>query len=214
MASTRLATLVAAALAGLGRCPLCERRSNTSAGACQACRTTLFDPGGDGDTLWLGPYRGTLKRCVVALKYRRAHALADLVAAAMADECRRLRLPADLVCPVPQSRRRRRQRGYNQAASIGARLAQRLEIPYRDPLQRNADPGSQVGLTRAQRRRNVERGFGCSIRLPPCQVLLVDDVLTSGATSSACRQALLAAGARRVVVLVAARAAQRPRATG
>ncbi len=118
-------------------------------------------------------------------------------------------LPArpDLVLAVPLGAARRRQRGFNQSAEIGKRLARRLGCAYAArALWRVRETAPQSGLTAEERERNVARAFAAGARVRGRRVLLVDDVLTTGATARAAAAALQRAGASQVMVMTAARA--------
>ncbi len=113
--------------------------------------------------------------------------------------------PAALV-PVPLYRARLRERGFNQAALLAQHLGQRWRLPVCDQLQRLRDTGQQVGRSKAERAVNVQAAFTWHGPPPPARVLLIDDVLTTGATLSACAVALRQAGALQVQGLTVARA--------
>lgn len=114
------------------------------------------------------------------------------------------------VCPVPLHARRLRERGYNQAELLGSELARRLGIPcFPDALRRMRYTETQTQLNAEERRRNAANVFAAKPLLAPwldrrC-VLLVDDVMTTGATVGDAARALKAAGARRVLVATVAR---------
>jgi len=117
---------------------------------------------------------------------------------------------AALLLPVPLSRERLRERGYNQAWELVRRLAPRVGIPARaDVLQRARDTPHQIGMSRAEREHNLRDAFWVEpaqrARLQGLHVALVDDVLTTGATAHAAALALTRAGAARVDVWVVAR---------
>ncbi len=116
--------------------------------------------------------------------------------------------PADAVLvPVPAARASLRQRGFNPAGEIARRLARESGLPRRPAwLRRIAQGPRQASLDRAARLGAVAAAYACPGPVPRCTVLLVDDVMTTGATLEACAAALLAAGAREVLGLVAARA--------
>ncbi len=114
----------------------------------------------------------------------------------------------DLIVPVPLYPAREREREFNQAARIGARLSAATGVPLEKQLLRRVRPTkTQTRLTREERRHNMRQAFavraGC--KLNGERIVLVDDVLTTGATTSACSKALRAAGAGEVCVWTVAR---------
>ncbi len=119
-------------------------------------------------------------------------------------------LSADAVTWVPLSSRRRRERGYDQARALAREVARRRGLPLVPLLERVADTPPQARKGAAERREAMRGLFGVPARAArtpvPRRVLLVDDVLTTGATLAACSEALLSGGARDVSALVAARA--------
>jgi ComF family protein len=118
--------------------------------------------------------------------------------------------PPALLLPVPLARERLRERGYNQSWQLARRLARRIGIAATPSLlQRSRDTAHQIGMTRAERERNLRDAFWVEPKeratLDGRHVALVDDVLTTGATAHAAALTLLRAGAARVDVWVAAR---------
>jgi len=185
-------------------CSLCFRTSGVE--VCPDCarRRHAFSACVAG-----GLYEGRLARLVHALKYRgKTHLAGDLAgliadAAAGRGEARLV----DGLAYVPMTHRAERERGYNQAALIADALAGRWRVPVYGALARIREGAPQVGLPAAERRRNVSKAFG-PVRgadLSGACIGLVDDVMTTGATADECAKALTAAGAAKVVVLVAAR---------
>jgi ComF family protein len=156
-------------------------------------------------------YDGPARQTVLAFKHGR-EAYAAPMATAMLRAWNGDALGDHLVVPVPLHRWRLWSRGYNQAALLARAVAQQagagLDL---DALVRLRNTPSSRGLNRAARRRNVEGAFRVSreaaARLKGRKLLLVDDVMTSGATASAAAGALRRAGAMRVDVLIYARVA-------
>jgi ComF family protein len=114
--------------------------------------------------------------------------------------------------PVPLHRQRERERGYNQAALISKPLAKRLRLPHKTLLMRTkARPDKRI-LTPEERWESVRGAFATrpGSHVDNLRVLLVDDVLTTGATLDACARALREAGAKSVVGLTVARAIRNP----
>lgn len=116
----------------------------------------------------------------------------------------------DLVLPLPLHPNRLKTRGFNQAAELARPIARRLKLPCElNTLVRLHDTPPQAAQSRDQRWRNLAGAFACLDDLTGRHVLLVDDVLTTGASLSACADALRHAGAARVSVAVLARTAER-----
>jgi predicted amidophosphoribosyltransferase len=105
---------------------------------------------------------------------------------------------------VPLGRARLRSRGYDQAEALARSVARLAGWPVRPLLERVVETGPQARLQGVERRRALRGAFRARERVPE-RVVLVDDVLTSGATAAECARVLLAAGAREVGVLTAAR---------
>jgi ComF family protein len=114
----------------------------------------------------------------------------------------------DAVAPVPLYWRRRLQRGFNQAELLARELSRRTGIPLVKPLSRVRPTPAQAGLSNSARRQNVARAFR-SQSVQGKRILLIDDVMTTGATAASCALALKQAGARRVALLTVARVDRR-----
>jgi ComF family protein len=125
----------------------------------------------------------------------------------MAQAWQKQEIEADIVTSVPLSKRRLRLRGYNQAELLAKTIAHGLGLPYQELLVRKRHVKEQSRLKREERLTNVLGAFAPidGLDLGGKRVLLVDDVLTTGATTSECSRALLKAGASSVYVLTMAR---------
>jgi len=117
----------------------------------------------------------------------------------------------DLIVPMPLYWRKRWRRGFNQAGLLAREISRRTHTPVRNALRRVKDTAAQAGLTNAKRRQNVSGAFRAKRSAPLAgqRVLLIDDVLTTGATAASCARALRKAGAREVTLLTLARADRR-----
>jgi ComF family protein len=154
---------------------------------------------------------GPARRLVHRLKYSDRGELARPMGAWMARAGADLLIDADAIAPIPLHFGRLWMRKFNQAASLAREIARRTGKPCEtDLLARVKATRSQVGLTREQRADNVQGAFRCgeAARARGRRIVLVDDVMTSGATANAAARALLRAGATRVDVLVFARVVQ------
>ncbi|MBV9970310.1 MAG: ComF family protein [Xanthobacteraceae bacterium] len=145
---------------------------------------------------------------VHALKYGDRLDLATTMGGWMARAGRELVAEADALVPVPLHWRRLWARRFNQAAALAEAISRETGVPVCHALKRVKATPQQVGLTRSERAANVQGAFRVPDRdatVRGRRLLLVDDVLTSGATLDTCTRVLLRAGARSVDVLVFAR---------
>lgn len=175
------------------RCPACEGRPRAFDRARCAC---LYDEAS--------------KDLILKLKHGDRTDLAGLFAGWLGRAAGDLVAGADFIAPVPMHRSRLFQRRYNQAAEIARPLSRRSGVPYLpDALVRARDTGGQGGRSRRARREAVRGAFSVTAagarRIAGRRILLVDDVLTTGATAEACARALKQAGAAAVDVAAVAR---------
>jgi len=149
-----------------------------------------------------------MREAVHQLKYRNLRALAVPLAKLLQDYLITNPVPAEVLVPVPLHRKRLRERGYNQSSLLAGQLGKLASLPVVDDClirQRHALPQARTA-TVEERRSNVTDAFACrDHRLRDKQVLLIDDVSTSGATLDACAAALKVGGATSVWGLVMAR---------
>jgi competence protein ComFC len=158
-----------------------------------------------------GFYEGTLVRAVLLLKFESIEPLGDLFAKMLADLARKSEIAEgiDLVVPVPLHRDREKERGYNQAAVIAKPFAKRLGLRYKPVLLTRIRPRPDKHILSMEERWESVRGAFATrpgSAVDNLRVLLVDDVLTTGATLDSCAKTLRDAGAKSVVGLTVARA--------
>ena len=152
-------------------------------------------------------YEGGLRDALHAFKFEGRRALAGPLGDLAAEQCvGSLPDGIDALVPVPLTRERERERGFNQAALLARRIGRRLAVPTRAGwLVRTRPTRPQSDLSAAERRANVRGAFRACEPVASRHVLLIDDIQTTGATLDACARALRAAGARQVGVLTVAR---------
>ena len=183
---------------GILRCPICRRLDRPF------LRAAAY-----------GSYDGPLRELIHLLKYNSVRPAAGVLGRMLAEAFAQLKSEFGarqlLVIPVPLYRRKRRQRGFNQAELI-ARCALKLVAGGRallatDVLLRTRETQSQIGLTSHQRRENMRGAFAVarSAEVIGCEVVLVDDVYTTGTTVTECAKVLRRAGATKVWVATLAR---------
>ncbi len=185
-------------------CPLCGI-PQPGAEICAEC--TTYQPVYTALRSW-GTYEGTLRTAIHRLKYHSDIGLSENLAKPLAGLLRDLNWQVDLVTAVPLSGKRKRERGYNQAALLARWISLSEGLPFQpNMIRRSRDTTSQVGLHAHQRRQNVADAFAAvSNHTTGKSVLVIDDVTTTGATMQACSLALMTAGASQIYGLTLARA--------
>lgn len=135
------------------------------------------------------------------LKYRDKREIAITMAAMMADAVYKNAISYDFIVPVPSYKKKERKRGYNQAELIARELSNITGKPVINAVIRVKDTKPQVLFDESARWYNVMDAFECSMDLKGMHILLVDDVITTGATANFCAKALKDCGAVYVAVL-------------
>lgn len=197
----------------LSRCPLCRARASQVWGCCKQCHQKLaLEPHRNAkDVMVLGSYAGMLKQAIRAFKYRNVTALQQLlgyaVAEAIRDEAVRFEIPLpQAVCAVPLHWRRWLERSYNQSRLVAQVAAKGLECEYLPLLTRTRYTQQQARLSDVARQKNVACAFALRQQASKPHihyVLLVDDVVTTGATLYACAQVLREAGLQVIMAALA-----------
>ena len=148
------------------------------------------------------PYTAQARRLIICLKYEHVRDAAVPLARAMA------MLPggeADVLVPVPTTRRRLRERGYNQAQVLAELIGRETGMPVMDALERTDEHTEQVRLSGQSRRQNLKGVMHADDSIRGLRVLLIDDVYRTGSTAEEAARALLDAGAVSVEVFTAAK---------
>ena len=184
-------------------CRLCAAVSSSG----EICGHCLVDPPKFDETVVAFDYVFPLDRLLQAYKFREHLALVNLFADALETAVRRRggELPTRVV-PLPLSRARLAERGFNQSALLAERVANSLKLKYAPHgLLKVRDTPPQSGLNREARQKNVRGAFDCGGSLAGEHIALVDDVMTTGATLAEAAKAIKKAGATRVSAWVVAR---------
>ena len=158
-------------------------------------------------------YQGAIVRAIMLLKFERMEPLGRWFGERLIEVAKREAIGVDIVVPVPLHRQRERERGYNQADLIAKPLARRLGLPYRAVLLTRTKPRPDKHILTFEERWDSVRGAFATrpgSKVDNLRVLLVDDVMTTGATLDAAARALRDAGAKSVIGLTVARAARHP----
>ena len=224
MAAIRRLTAATLDLAFPAMCSGCGREGPPLCPACRPALDARLDlPGGTPLGLpadipapllqldWCAPFAGAVRDGLHDLKYKGERRLAEPFGIAVARRWARVGSGAEVVVPVPVHADRERQRGYDQAALIAIVAARELGLPVVRALERRRATIAQFELGRDRRATNVAGAFGLrnggsvGVAVVGRWVLLVDDVVTTGATLAACATALRDAGAVAVSAIAVAR---------
>jgi ComF family protein len=170
-------------------CPFCNRLSEKGQ-TCSRCRSRYALTG--NRALWY--YKEPLKTVIGRFKYQGVTAIVDTFVPKLAEIAQQFPHQPEIITSVPSAPHKWRERGYNQSALLAKATAQQLNIPYQDLLIRQPKSLAQVGLTRVERLANVTQQFQPKIPLNNQSILIIDDVITTGATLNACAVTLKQAG--------------------
>lgn len=157
------------------------------------------------DVYCYGSYDGILKNLIHQFKFENKFSLSKLFASLL---CQTTPKNFDCILPVPLYLKKLQQRKYNQSALIAIELSKLLHIPcYLDVIKKPFETPSQTELSKSKRKKNVKGAFTVS-RIPKIlnkNILLVDDVYTTGATVNECKKVLIRAGAANVIIATLAK---------
>lgn len=182
------------------RCDICGLPLPEDTGICGEClrKKPYFNK-----VIFFGLYHGILKEAIHYFKYNGRRGLSR----PMGEFFLRMDIPrADMIVPVPLHHKRLKQRGFNHASILAKRLSEIKCVPLNlNLLMKMRETPAQVSLKREDRLKNLRNAFVVTEKLSGEKVILIDDVLTTGATASECSKVLLNAGALEVKVVVLAR---------
>ncbi len=189
------------------RTPFQNRFPLDEQGRCRLCRsgTRDFDA-----AYCFGAYEGTLRELIHLFKYGGMKPLGRTLGSYLASALPRDQ-QFDLVVPMPLHWRRQWQRGFNQSELLARTMARRCGARSENAVRRTRSTAAQAGLSNARRRKNVAGAFRVKkpSKVEGRRVLLIDDVMTTGASANACALALKRAGAKSVTLLALARVDRR-----
>jgi len=185
-------------------CPKCSQPAPNGQ-VCDSCRND--PPPWQACQSWAS-YRGPLRSAIHRLKYKNDIGLCEPLSQHLVQLLEEQAWPVDCIVPIPLNPHRRRERGYNQSDFLAFLLGLQTGLSFiPSALQRTRDTRSQVGLNAEERHRNLDGAFSARAdRISGRTVLLLDDVMTTGATLRNATMALLQSGASQVFVITLARA--------
>lgn len=185
-------------------CPRCGQIQRSS----DICSRCFTQPPVISGVRSFAVFEGPLRNALHRLKYSRDLALAEALSRYLLELFNNVNWEIDCILPVPLSRERYQQRGYNQAALLAYPLALATGLSYQpNGIKKVRDTATQVGLSFEQRHSNVSGAFYADREIVQTKkVLIIDDVMTSGATIESCASAIMRAGAVQVYGMTLAQA--------
>jgi competence protein ComFC len=178
------------------QCAGCDTRGAPLCRTCRFALVTHTSPGAPPGVLAAVPYSGRARQVLLGFKYRNRRAIAAHLAGLLVNRIARSGTWVDLVTWAPTSQPRRRSRGFDQAELIARQVSRQLGVPCRRLLEREGrDP--QTGLGRQHRLHGP--AFRAHPRVPRSRVMVIDDVVTTGATLASAAAVLREAGASDVI---------------
>ncbi|MBI4683972.1 MAG: ComF family protein [Nitrospirae bacterium] len=167
------------------------------------CKDCMKDEPSFSLVLNYGIYQGALAEAIHLMKFSGLKRLAGPLGNLLLT----LNLPKyDGIIPVPLSRKGLRERGFNQTLLLSLVISKELNIPlHMDMLMKVKDTPPQIGLSAKERIKNIKKAFQVSSKIDSLRLVLLDDVMTTGATVRECAKTLIRAGAKDVVVVTLAR---------
>lgn len=155
----------------------------------------------------LGFYGHSIKKLILSLKYERNFYAAEVMAQYLSEFINKLKEDIDVITFVPCTDKALKNRGFNQCEVICDNISELLNIPSLALLKKTKETKDQIGLNHEERWNNIKDSFICkdSVYIQHKKVLLVDDVITTGATAFHCASALKNNGAKEVYILTVAK---------
>jgi len=201
---------------GDGRCVACGSETGHENALCCSCRALvkkctepmrLSNKGLEVECYSAAYYSKVVRELVLGLKYKGDYKSAQVLAALMADVIVGNSLDADFLTFVPVSKSTAKKRGYNQSEVIARMIMDTTGIRVKDTLLKESITKDQIGLGKKERWDNIEGSFKLKrgIEVRKKKIILLDDVVTTGATAFWCAETLIKNGADSVVVLTAAK---------
>lgn len=177
----------------IGLCPYCKSRIN---------RATI-----ESDNLSYGFYGGTLKTLILKFKYESDFTAGYLLSKLLVEMIEENNIYADVICYLPMTKKSEKKRGFNQCEVIARHIGYRINIPVSDCIKKIKNTKEQKTLTKEERVKNLKGAFKVS-RVKDIKnkdVILIDDVMTTGATINECKDILKRSGANKITVLTIAK---------
>ena len=176
-------------------------------GICPSCKSRINKAKNEGSILSYGFYGGILKSLILKFKYESNYNAGYLLANFLIEIIRESEIDIDIICYIPMIRKDERKRGFNQCKLIANEIGYNLNIPVSNCIKKVKHTKEQKKLTKEERIKNLIGAFEVTSNedIKNKRVLLIDDVMTTGATIGECTKILKKSGVKEIIVLTIAK---------
>lgn len=190
------------------RCPLCGRKLEEY-GLCHECLglinrepTYYYDIEGLDDLIVASTYSGIMRRLIIDFKFKGKVSYKDVISDIMTEKILEKNLKNEVLTYVPMHKNKEGERGYNQSKLLAEKIASNLDLSCQDVFEKLRDTKFQVGLKKLDREENLRDAF--RVKDYAEEIIIVDDVITTGATIAELTKVAKKAGIKKVTALIAA----------
>lgn len=190
------------------KCPLCGRLVEDY-GLCQECISLInkdpayyYDIEDLDDLIVSSTYSGIMRRLIIDFKFKGKLSYGDIISEIMTEKILEKNLRDQVITYVPMHWKKEGERGYNQSKILAEKIARNLDLPCQDVFEKVIDTKFQVGLKKFDREENLRGAF--HVKNYAQEIIIVDDVITTGATISELTKIAKKAGIKKVTALIAA----------
>ncbi len=190
------------------KCPLCGRVVEDYC-LCHECFSLInkdpayyYDIEGLDDLIVSSTYSGIMRRLIIDFKFKGKLSYGEIISEIMTEKILEKNLKDQVITYVPMHRKKEGERGYNQSKILAEKIARNLDLPCQDVFEKVIDTKFQVGLKKFDREENLRDAF--EVKNYAEEIIIVDDVITTGATISELTKIAKKAGIKKVTALIAA----------
>jgi len=187
------------------KCIIC--RTDGFIGLCPYCKSKINRAAIENGNLSYGFYGGTLKTLILKFKYESDFTAGYLLSKLLVEMIKENEIYADVICYVPMTKKSEKKRGFNQCEVIARHIGYHINVPVSDCIKKIKNTKEQKTLTKEERVKSIKGAFKVS-RIKDIKnknVILIDDVMTTGATINECKDVLKKSGVNKITVLTIAK---------
>lgn len=187
------------------KCIIC--RTDGFIGLCPYCKSKINRATIENGNLSYGFYGGTLKTLILKFKYESDFTAGYLLSKLLVEMIKENEIYADVICYVPMTKKSEKKRGFNQCEVIARHMGYHINVPVSDCIKKIKNTKEQKTLTKEERVKSIKGAFKVS-RIKDIKnknVILIDDVMTTGATINECKDVLKKSGVNKITVLTIAK---------